>query len=260
MWWRLALKCELKTPSCEFPWQKKSAFPSYLSYVWKQPGNYNGWAIYVLYGCIFIEPIKYCLINYRWRTDTGKCALSFLRNPNGFNWLWLFGSVFFLYLNLFSLNLLIDNGSTRSSWKGKPYRWADLRHVLFKVLAHGTQADLFIYSHLYCAFSIVQCSNALYGSWDGEKGTQASHLYEKSMHTLCTISEQPLLAEASTILDGSLDLNPVHFTTPHSWVWWSTSHGPLYDIPAIMSSDLLLYHTSCCTTFSFKLSYGHKYT
>ena len=30
------------------------------------------------------------------------------------------------------------------------------------------------------------------------KGTQASHLYEKSMHTLCTISEQPLLAEAST--------------------------------------------------------------
>ena len=30
------------------------------------------------------------------------------------------------------------------------------------------------------------------------KGTQASHLYEKSMHTLCTISEQPLLAEALT--------------------------------------------------------------
>ena len=30
------------------------------------------------------------------------------------------------------------------------------------------------------------------------KGTQASHLYEKSMHTLCTISEQPLLAKAST--------------------------------------------------------------
>ena len=29
-------------------------------------------------------------------------------------------------------------------------------------------------------------------------GTQASHLYEKSMHTLCTISEQPLLVEAST--------------------------------------------------------------
>ena len=36
------------------------------------------------------------------------------------------------------------------------------------------------------------------------KGIQASHLYEKSMHTLCTISEQPLLAEASTILDQSL--------------------------------------------------------
>ena len=30
------------------------------------------------------------------------------------------------------------------------------------------------------------------------KGTQASHLYEKSMHTLCTIIEQPLPAEAST--------------------------------------------------------------
>ena len=27
---------------------------------------------------------------------------------------------------------------------------------------------------------------------------EASHLYEKSKHTLCTISEQPLLAEAST--------------------------------------------------------------
>ena len=36
------------------------------------------------------------------------------------------------------------------------------------------------------------------------KGTQASHLYEKSMHTLCIISEQLLLAEASTILDRSL--------------------------------------------------------
>ena len=33
------------------------------------------------------------------------------------------------------------------------------------------------------------------------KGTQASHLYEKLMHTLCTIIEQPLLAGASTILD-----------------------------------------------------------
>ena len=32
------------------------------------------------------------------------------------------------------------------------------------------------------------------------KGTQASHLYEKSMHTLCTISEQPLLAEAYILL------------------------------------------------------------
>ena len=27
------------------------------------------------------------------------------------------------------------------------------------------------------------------------KGTQASHLYDKSMRTLCTISEQTLLAE-----------------------------------------------------------------
>ena len=36
------------------------------------------------------------------------------------------------------------------------------------------------------------------------KDTQAIHLYEKSMHTLCTISEQPLLAEAPIILDRSL--------------------------------------------------------
>ena len=42
------------------------------------------------------------------------------------------------------------------------------------------------------------------------KGTQASHLYEKSMHTLCTISEQPLLAEASTILDRSLSHTYAH--------------------------------------------------
>ena len=27
---------------------------------------------------------------------------------------------------------------------------------------------LFIYCHLYSAFSIVQCSNALYRLWDGE--------------------------------------------------------------------------------------------
>ena len=31
-----------------------------------------------------------------------------------------------------------------------------------------------------------------------------SHLYKKSMYTLCTFSEQPLHAEASTILDLSL--------------------------------------------------------
>ena len=42
------------------------------------------------------------------------------------------------------------------------------------------------------------------------KGTQASHLYEKSMHTLCTISEQPLLVEASTILDGSVSHTYAH--------------------------------------------------
>ena len=36
------------------------------------------------------------------------------------------------------------------------------------------------------------------------KGTQASHLYEKLMHTLCTINEQPLLADALTILDRSM--------------------------------------------------------
>ena len=44
------------------------------------------------------------------------------------------------------------------------------------------------------------------------KGTQASHLYEKSMHTLCTITEQPLLAEASTILDRSLSHTPKTIT------------------------------------------------
>ena len=43
------------------------------------------------------------------------------------------------------------------------------------------------------------------------KGTQASQLYEKSLHTQCTINEQPLQAEASTILDRSLariDMQP----------------------------------------------------
>ena len=36
------------------------------------------------------------------------------------------------------------------------------------------------------------------------KGTQASHLYEKSMYTLCTINEQPLQVETSTIINRSL--------------------------------------------------------
>ena len=36
------------------------------------------------------------------------------------------------------------------------------------------------------------------------KGRHASHLYEKSMHILYTVSEQPLLAEASTNLVRSL--------------------------------------------------------
>ena len=45
--------------------------------------------------------------------------------------------------------------------------------------------------------------------WQGyqmakNKGTLASHLYEKSIHTLCAINEQLLQAEASTILDRSL--------------------------------------------------------
>ena len=47
------------------------------------------------------------------------------------------------------------------------------------------------------------------------KGTQASHLYEKSMHTLCTISEQPLLAKASTILDQSLSHTYIRDTGLH---------------------------------------------
>ena len=42
------------------------------------------------------------------------------------------------------------------------------------------------------------------------KDTQASHLYEKSMHTQCTINEQPLLAEASTILDRCLSHTYAH--------------------------------------------------
>ena len=49
------------------------------------------------------------------------------------------------------------------------------------------------------------------------KGTQASHLYEKSMHTLCTISEQPLLAKASIILNRSLS-----HTCAHSAIMVST--------------------------------------
>ena len=46
-------------------------------------------------------------------------------------------------------------------------------------------------------------------------GTQASHLYEKSMHTLCTISEQPLLAEASTILRD--EIIPLFSGFPRFW-------------------------------------------
>ena len=57
------------------------------------------------------------------------------------------------------------------------------------------------------------------------KGTQASHLYEKSMHTLCTINEQPLLAEASTIPDRSLS-HTYHPTTLYTTTSCtnSTSH------------------------------------
>ena len=54
---------------------------------------------------------------------------------------------------------------------------------------------------LKCA---TQSNLNLYNEMARYKGTQASHLYEKLMHTLCTINEQPLPAEASTILDQSL--------------------------------------------------------
>ena len=46
------------------------------------------------------------------------------------------------------------------------------------------------------------------------KDTQASHLYEKSMHTLCTISEQPLLAEASMIMAAKHDKS---YDKPIAW-------------------------------------------
>ena len=61
------------------------------------------------------------------------------------------------------------------------------------------------------------------------KGTQASHLYEKSMHTLCTISEHQLLAEASTILDRSLS-----HTYAHSAIMVSNSQNCRldYDVSA----------------------------
>ena len=51
-------------------------------------------------------------------------------------------------------------------------------------------------------------------------GTQASHLYEKSMHTICTISEQPLLAEASTILDRSLKQLLYYSVDRYKCVFW----------------------------------------
>ena len=73
-------------------------------------------------------------------------------------------------------------------------------HILVSNLAHFIIIIIsIIYCHLYSTFSIVQCSMRCTGyAMARYKGTQASHLYEKSMHTLCTISEQPLLAEFST--------------------------------------------------------------
>ena len=40
-------------------------------------------------------------------------------------------------------------------------------------------------------------------------------MYEKSLHTLCKISVQPLLAEASTILDRSLSHTTIIFREVH---------------------------------------------
>ena len=70
---------------------------------------------------------------------------------------------------------------------------------------------LFIYCHLYSAFSIVQCSNALYRLWDGEiQGhTGQPSVREFDAHTV-QFNEQPLLAEASTILDRSLSHTYAH--------------------------------------------------
>ena len=47
---------------------------------------------------------------------------------------------------------------------------------------------LFIYCHLYSAFSVVQCSNVLYRLWDGEmQGHTGQPSVWEIMHTLCTI-------------------------------------------------------------------------
>ena len=82
----------------------------------------------------------------------------------------------------------------------------------------------YFYCHLYNALSIVQCSMRCTGyEMARYKGTQASYLYEISMHTLCTISEQPLLAEASTILDRSL----------------SHTYETIYDVDPILTFERL---------------------
>ena len=67
----------------------------------------------------------------------------------------------------------------------------------------------FIYCHLYSAFSIAQMHCTGY-EMARYKDTQASYLYEKLIHTLCTNNEQPLLAEASAILDRSLSHTYAH--------------------------------------------------
>ena len=62
---------------------------------------------------------------------------------------------------------------------------------------------LFIYCHLYSAFSIVQCSNALYRWRDTRAHRPAICTRNRCTHYV-QFNEQPLLAEASTILDRSL--------------------------------------------------------
>ena len=95
--------------------------------------------------------------------------------------------------NLFSrFDITMSDELTIEAWRfllwiqQTDMKWYGSSYIMRVLHVHSVLIYLFIYCHLYSAFSIVQCSNVLYRLWDGEiQGhTGQTSVWEIDAHTM----------------------------------------------------------------------------